>query len=252
WVLVLIAACIVGYSKTGVAGVGILAPVMMADIFDARFSIGILLPMLIMADTFAVLYYRRHAEWKHVIKALPLAYLGIIMGFIILIIYGDTHGFAAVLKKIIGLIVIVILLLSIYQAKKKEKSESLESDDSEKVYKPDWWLAPFLGIVGGIATMLANAAGPIFIVYALALNLPKNSFIGTLAWIFFILNWSKIPFTIYLGYTNFDSLIFNFKLLPCIIIGAVLGIATVKHIPEKQFTLIIRVLTFLAAIKLFL
>ena len=161
WILVLIAALIVGFAKTGIAGVGILAPVMMAGIFPARYSIGILLPMLIMADAMAVLYYRRHAQWKHVLKALPLGYLGIVCGFIILLIFGESHGFDAYLKKIIGIIVLVILGISSYQAYHKKKHDSDETKIDE-AYAPPWWFAPFLGIVGGIATMLANAAGPIF------------------------------------------------------------------------------------------
>ncbi len=39
-----------------------------ASIFGAKVSVGLVLPMLIVADIFAVKFYNRHAEWKFVIK----------------------------------------------------------------------------------------------------------------------------------------------------------------------------------------
>ena len=63
-----------------------------------------------------------------------------------------------------------------------------------KMKVPDyWWFAAFLGFFGGFSTMVANAAGPIMALYLLSMRLPKNVFIGTGAWFFFIINLLKVP-----------------------------------------------------------
>jgi len=59
--LSIVALCgfLVGVSKTGIPGIGILVVPLLASVLPARVSVGVLLPMLIFADIFAVSYYRR-------------------------------------------------------------------------------------------------------------------------------------------------------------------------------------------------
>ena len=65
--------------------------------------------------------------------------------------------------------------------------------------RPDWfgrvpharWFAWTIGLLAGVTTMLANAAGPIIALYSLAVGLPKFEFVGTSAWLFLIVNCSK-------------------------------------------------------------
>ena len=63
-------------SKTGFNGLGTVVVPVLAIIFGAKPSTGILLPMLCCADLFAVAYYRRSAEWKYIIRLLPWSLLG--------------------------------------------------------------------------------------------------------------------------------------------------------------------------------
>ena len=98
--------------------------------------------------------------------------------------------------------------------------------------------------------MMANAAGPVMIVYLLAMRLPKVEFVGTSAWFFFIVNWLKVPFSMHLGLVNVESIKLGFIMLPFIIIGAVLGIVALKKMPQKVFEITIQLLALVAAIKL--
>ena len=50
WILVISAAFCVGFTKTGISGLGIIAVPLMAAVFPAKESTGILLPLLIFAD----------------------------------------------------------------------------------------------------------------------------------------------------------------------------------------------------------
>ena len=114
-----------------------------------------------------------------------------------------------------------------------------------------WYYVAFMGFAAGFTTMLANAAGPVMVTYLLASGLPKENFIGTSAWFFFIINWFKVPFQISLGGINTHSVTVNLLLFPVIVIGAVAGIVVLRKLPQKTFNVVVAVLTAIAAVKLF-
>lgn len=241
WVLLFVAALIVGFSKTGVAGVGVLNPVLFAMIFPAARSVGFLLPMLIMADVFAVGKYRKDAEWPRVWKSLPWALAGIGLGFIIMHYFKNVGAqYDQMMKITIGVIVLGMMALSLWLAKRSKSGET----------KIPIWLTPLFGFLTGITTMLANAAGPVFTLYLLAYSLPKKEFMGTRAMAFFILNWIKVPLQWHLGNITAESISLNFCLLPAIAIGAFIGVKTLKMIPEKVFKIIIQILVVASCFKL--
>lgn len=226
-------AFLIGVSKTGIPGVGILAIPLTAMILPAKASTGIILPNLIMGDIFAVTYYRRKAIWKYILRLLPFASFGIIIGYFLMGKVNDKQ-----LSKFIGIVILIILFLNWYWNRKEIKIP-------EKIY-----FAPLMGLFAGITTMMANAAGPILIIYLLAMKLPKTEFVGTGAWYFFILNWFKVPFSVKLGLINIYSLKLNFLLFPGVALGAILGIFFLKKIPQKIFNHLVQILALLAALKL--
>jgi uncharacterized protein len=59
WIIALICGFLIGTAKAGVAGTGLLIVPIMAIVFGGKASTGIVLPMLITADVFAVRYYNR-------------------------------------------------------------------------------------------------------------------------------------------------------------------------------------------------
>lgn len=233
WIILCLAGFFIGVSKTGIPGIGTLAIVMTAIVIPARASTGIILPMLIVGDIFAVTYYKRHACWQYLFRLIPYAVAGIITGYLALGRMDDSQ-----LRPIIGFIVLLLLGLN-------------ESDILNQWNIPaKWYFAAVIGLSAGFTTMIANAAGPIMIIYLLAMRLPKEEFIGTGAWYFFLLNWFKVPFSANLGLINNQSLLLNLKVVPAIVIGAITGIYLLKKIPQRLFEAIIKVLTVIAAIKL--
>ena len=107
-----------------------------------------------------------------------------------------------------------------------------------------------MGFLAGLTTMLANAAGPVMILYLLSVRLPKTQFVGTSAWFFFIVNWLKVPFSVRLGLITWPSIQLDLMMLPLIVIGAVAGILFLRRIPQKAFNSIIQLLAAAAAAKL--
>lgn len=238
WILIVFCAILIGMSKTGVPGVSMIVVPTLAFIFGGKQSTGILLPILIMADVFGVIYYHRHAQWKHLLRALPWAFTGLLLALWLGNLVNDEQ-----FKHIIAITVFVSIALMVWK-----------DYGYKKEFTPDnWWFAALMGIIGGFATMIGNVAGPIFAIYLLAMHLDKKSYIGTTAWFFFIINLSKFPLQA-LVWKNIDlhSLTVDLMVLPAIAFGAWLGIITVKRIPEKGYKWLVIVITVLSAFLILL
>jgi uncharacterized membrane protein YfcA len=238
WTILLVCAFIVGVSKTGIPGIGILAVPMLALAFPAKASTGLLLPMLAFADIFAVVYYRRYSHWNHILRLLPPALMGIIVGSIII-----RHIDNSQLKPFIGIIVLTMLAINYWRNYKNGNNSHIPTH---------WSFALIMGFTAGLTTQLANAAGPIMVIYLLAMKLEKNEFIGTGAWYFLILNWLKIPLFIWDGRISLESISADILVLPLVAIGALSGILILKKLPQKVFNTVIQILALLAALKLVL
>lgn len=236
WMVMGLSAFFIGLSKTGLPGVGILAIIAVAAVIPARASTGLILPMLIIADIFAVSYYHRHAVWKHLIRLLPYAVVGVIAGYLAMGHVNDQQ-----LRRLMGGIVLVLLGLNYWRNRHVADDAPVPSA---------WWFPAGLGLLAGITTMMANAAGPIMIIYLLAMRLPKEEFVGTGAWYFFMVNCFKVPFSAHLGLITLESLKFNLLLTPLLILGALAGIVLVKRIQEKHFNAMVQWLALAGAIKL--
>ncbi len=230
-----LAAFLVGVTKTSVGGVGILAVLLMALAVPGKASPGVLLPMLIAADIMAVIYYRRACQWDILLKLLPLALVGIAVGFVILRTVPDTH-----FERIIGWTILAMLALDFGM------SDALRKHMSGPA------MTSVAGVLAGAASMIANAAGPIFGVYLLQMGLSKAAFVGTRSWFFLVLNVLKVPVAAQLGLITVPSLTLNLTFLPVIIIGAVVGYKVLKYINIDVFKWLIRFSALAAALRLIL
>jgi len=235
-IILQISGFLIGLSKTGLPGAGTLAVPLTAMVIPARTSTGVILPMLIFGDILAVSWYRKTADWTALVRLLPWAAAGVVIGYFLMGTMNDE-----ILRRVIGAVVLAMLGLSIFHQKKKEFLAHVPHHPL---------FAAVMGLLCGITTMLANAAGPIMILYLLAMGLKKEEFIGTGAWYFFLVNWFKVPFSAHLGFINAETLRLNMMTLPAIFVGGVAGIIFVKKIPEKSFTVIIQILTLVTAVKL--
>ena len=237
WVLLGISGLLIGMSKTGISGVGLMVVPLLANAFGGRPSVGLLLPILIFADIFAVTWYNRHAQWKHILRLLPWAFAGIILATLV----GKSISDQTFNRLLAGLIIGGIAIL----VWRDIRSDKLKIPQSR-------WFAGGLGLMGGFATMIGNAAGPVMALYLLSMRLPKNSYIGTGAWFFFIVNLSKVPMHIWSWKTiSLNSFVLDVMVIPAVAAGAFLGIWLVRLLPEKFYRLLVIVTTLLSALLLF-
>lgn len=230
-----LAALLVGFTKTSVGGVGILAVLLMALAIPGKASPGVLLPMLIAADIMAVLYYRRDCQWDILLKLLPLTLVGLAIGYAILYLAPDAK-----FEKFIGWTILTMLALDLLVT------------DAAKRHMRGPILTGITGALAGAASMIANAAGPIFGIYLLQMGLKKSEFVGTRSWFFLLINIVKVPLAVNLGLVTTQTLTLNLMFLPVILIGAVLGYRVLGYINIKLFKILIRLAVLGAAARLIL
>jgi uncharacterized membrane protein YfcA len=237
WVLYALSAFLIGMAKSGLSGVAAFTIPVMAAIFGAQSSTGIVLPMLITADVVAVIYYKRDADWSVVAQLLPWTLAGVGIGVIV----GDVvpeEGFRYLLA---GVVLLGLALMA-----------WREVFHRDIVVPRKLWIAAILGVAAGFSTMVGNAAGPLMMLYLLAMGHEKNQLIGTAAWFFFVVNLLKVPFHVVFWETiTFDTLLLNLVVIPIVVGGVFAGLSIVKRIPERVYRYFILISTAIVSVRLF-
>ncbi len=230
--LVFIVALFIGMAKTGVHGAGMMSVPILANVFGGQLSSGIMLPILVLADVMGVWYYHRHASWQHLKILFPWAAIGVVLGTITGSYINDS-----VFKVIMAITIVISVIIMVW----------LESHKEEVPHKK--WFGAATGVAGGFTSMVGNLANSVMAVYLLSIRLPKNSFIGTTAWFFLVVNWFKVPFHVFVWHTiTLKTVWLSLITLPAIILGAILGIYIVGKLSERIYRWFIITMTLVAAL----
>jgi uncharacterized membrane protein YfcA len=236
WLLAIAAAFLLGVAKGGIKGFGAIITTLLAIVFGSKASTGVLMPLLIVGDVFAVIYYNRHAQWSYLRKLMPWVVIGVLIG----VWYGKDLPESAFKQGMAAIIFLSVLLMWVADHRK-----SFKIPDNK-------FFASIMGSLAGFATMVGNLAGPFSELYFLALKTPKEVFIGTSAWLFFLTNIFKLPFHIWTWETiSIYSLKVDLLLLPPLVLGLFTGVSLVKVVKESHFRVLIMILTGLGAIFIF-
>lgn len=230
----LIASFLLGTSKAGLKGLSVLNVTLMALSFGEFASTGILMPLLVVGDIFAVAYYNRHARWGHLIRFIPLMLIGIGLGTW-LGLQVSPDGFRYIFATIVMLSLVLLIVRDLRLRQRKLPLSFTVG----------------MGLLAGVTTMLGNLAGSFTNLYFLGLRLPKNEFIGTAAWLFLITNLVKLPLHIWVWHTiDTTTLGDNLQMLPFMAAGLLTGVWVVKKIPEKPYRIFIIAVTALGALMM--
>ena len=231
------AALLLGIAKSGIKGLAVLIVTGLALVYGAKESTGILMPLLICGDILAVIYYKRHVKWIYLIKLLPWMVLGVLVG----VVLGKDLP-EDLFKSGMAVIILISVVIMYYWERKKDRKVPTH-----------WSFAALMGMMGGFTTMVGNLAGAFSNIYFLAIKLPKNEFIGTAAWLFFIINLFKVPFHIWSwGTINRASFQISLSLIPAVIAGFCLGVFLVKKINNDKYRQLILLLTGLGGLAILL
>jgi uncharacterized membrane protein YfcA len=226
-----LAALMVGISKTGIPAFSLLMIPTMALALPGRESVGLLLMLLLVGDMFAIAYYRRFAHVGMLLKLAPWAAAGILLGSLILAKLDNQT-----IMPVLGFLVLGMLVFDFFQRGNVDTEATAPK-----------WLVAIVGVLAGCGTAVGNAAGPVMMAYLLLMRLPKNQFMGTVAWFFLLVNCTKLPVYIYLDVIKLQTLNLLIWTVPVVVAGALLGRRVFQVISQSLFDRLIKILSVLAA-----
>ena len=241
WVVAVPAVLLIGVAKAGFGGgAGVIATPLMALVLPVPEAAALLLPILIMADIFAVSHYRRDLDRHELSLLLPAAVLGIVLAGLL---FTQLVGKERVLEVGVGLIALAFVSYRIAQT-------AIFRALSRRPPAAAWGV--LLGSVAGFASTLAHAGGPPFTIYLLPQGLSRERFVGTSAWFFFAVNVLKLFPYGFLGLLGVKDLPTALLLAPLAFVGVRLGVRLNRLVSEKVFNLAIYLLLTLTGAQLIL
>ncbi len=243
----LLAALVTGLSKTAVPGAGLLAVPLFATIASGRLIAGITLPVLIVADLFAVTWYHRHARWDQIRPIVPWVALGYAAGVAFFVVVGSR---TRPVELVIGGAVLVMVALQVWRMRRRRRRAPRPLGRRDQA---------IYGSAGGFTTFVANASGPIVNTYFVSLGLDRRELVGTSAWFYFAVNVSKVPVYVAIAalatggpFFTGQSLVFDAAVAPAVVVGALVGRAVLHRMPERVFVVLVLALSAAGAVRLLL
>lgn len=235
--LALLAAFCIGMSKAGFSGISLISVFIMADLYGAVPSTGIVLPLLIFSDLAVYPAFMKHGSWKPVWKLLPATLFGLAIGWWLLGVMSSEP----VARRAIGGCILGMVALQAIRAWKPDLSDRLAASRS---------FGTAAGFAGGVTTMLANAAGPVIQLYLLSRRLPKMEMLGIGARFFLLVNVLKLPLSGSLDLITAETLGDNLKCLPGVVAGILIGKWLIQRVSQRVFEWMVIGFSVIAACRL--
>ncbi len=230
-------ALLIGFSKGGLGGsLGALATPLMALVVPADQVIGLMLPILMIADVFAVASHWKRWDGRMIGLMIPGAVVGVTLGTFVI-----TNAPTDTLKTILG---IIVLIFAVYKL--------LEARLFRGTFEVKEWHGVFAGTVAGFSSALAHTGGPPVSIYLLMRRVPTRTFNATSALFFAIINWIKVPYYVYAGLFDVEQILRLIWILPLLPLGVWGGRWLADKISREMFERVIVVLLVVTAAWLIL
>jgi uncharacterized protein len=228
------AVIILGLAKGGFAGLGILAVPLMALAASPVQAASITLPILIVQDVVSVWAFRHSFERSILLLMVPSAAVGIAAGYAL-----AAFVSSAAVELAIGIVSIAFALFRL------KADRGLAKAPEQSLAAGAFW-----GAVAGFTSQIAHAGGPPFQIYVLPKRLARDTFIGTSALFFAIINWIKVPAYAALGQFTETNLLTAAVLMPLAIVSTAAGVWLIRRVPTERFYTLIYALLLAVGAKL--
>lgn len=227
---------LIGFAKGGLGGTmaGLATP-LMALVMPAHQVIGLLLPILIVADIFSLAVHWQRWDRKLILLLLPGAVIGVAIGTLFL-----TNISSETLRRVIGIIALIFVIYKLFEPRLRRSIQ----------YTPRNWHGVLAGTLSAISSTLAHTGPPPINIYLLMQDLAPRTFVATSVLFFAVLNWMKVPTYFYAGLFDFHLLARVAWLLPLLPVSIWAGKHVAVKLDKVIFDRIIIVLLGLSAILL--
>ncbi len=227
----------IGIAKAGIGGTGGLATPLMALVVSVPQAAAVLLPIICVADIFAIWAFRKTVHKKNLMIMIPGATIGIVIGTL-----SFKYLDPAAIKLIIGSIAVVFASLRFLDYVRQKPTPP---PAEPAIVKGGFWCA-----LSGFTSFVAHSGAPPLNVYMIPQRLDKTMYMGTLAVFYTYVNYAKIGPYWWLGQFHISNLSTSLVLLPVVPIGILIGLWIHRRIDEVLFYRAIMTLLFLTGVKL--
>jgi hypothetical protein len=214
-------------------------------IVTGRLLPGIVLPLLLVGDVFAVSWYHRHARWDLLRPMIVSVAVGFAAGTAFFLAVGSS---TRPVNVVIGASILLIVVIQVSRMIRRNRPKAATATS-----------AAAYGVTGGFTTFVANASGPVLNTYLVGLGLGKEELLGTSAWFYFSVNFTKVPVYIAIGalssgghFITGTSLAFDLACVPAVLVGLFGGRTLFHRLPERAFLSVVLLLSAAGAVKLLL
>lgn len=232
------AVILLGLSKGGFAGLGVLGMPLMALTIPPVQAAAITLPILLVQDAFSVWVYRRSWDRRNLRVLLPGAATGVALAYLLAARVPDTA------------VALVLGVISVTFALRFFRARRRGATPAGPAAPPGTPSGLFWGAVAGFTSMVAHAGGPPFQIHLLPQRLPRDLFVGTGVVFFALVNLVKVPPYLALGQLTRESLLTSTTLFPLAIAATWAGVWLVRRVSGERFHDVVHGLLFLLGCKL--
>jgi uncharacterized protein len=236
WLMAGLATFLVGASKGGLPGIGILAVPVLSQAVSPVVAAGLLLPLYILSDIYGLWLYRKNYSLLIIKIMVAAGCIGIAIGWAT-----AQYNSDALVKLIVGLIGIWYAADLYFKGLRRQTMEPRPADLPRGL---------FWGTIAGFTSFVAHAGGTPFQMYVLPQKLDKMTYAGTIQITFAVINLLKLPPYWMLGQINVQSLWACLYLAPVAFFGAWAGYRLTTLLPEKTFFRWVEFALFVVSVKL--
>ena len=234
YLVALAAVSLLGISKGGFFGLGVMALPLMSLYVPPLQAAAIIIPTMLAQDALTIWAYRKTWSAWNLKIMIPSMTIGIVVGTLFAASLSAAH-----IRLTVGLIAGAFVL-----------KQWLGNRFDRLALRSNTTTGVVFGAVGGFTTLLANAGGPAWQMHLLPQGLDKLTYAGTLTMLFAASNVIKIPAYGSLGQLTWGNLVIGLILIPVAVLANYAGLWLVRRTSTEAFFRIAYVLMFLVACEL--
>lgn len=224
---ILLAIAVLGLSKGGLAGVGIVSTPFLALFMGPLEAAAFLLPILIVQDAVAVISTRRTVDVAMLLVLVPGGLVGIAAAFLF-----ASHVPSWMVEVALGAISILFAVRAL--AMPQGQPEIVNQPGGPKRHF-DRAVGAVCGAIAGFTSTVAHAGTPGFQMYAHGKNLDRDTYIGTSSVFFAMINLCKVPAFLGLGELTWPRLLASLAFAPVAVVTSFVGLALVRRLKQTHF-----------------
>ncbi len=236
WIAAGIAAFFLGLSKGGLSVTTMLAVPILSLYMDPVAAAGLLLPLYLIADGYAVYIFRKAFSVENLRILLPGAVVGVFVGY-----FAVTAVSTDVIKILLAGIGFAYLGTTLWRRVRKTEVPARPAEPVR---------GTILGALTGLTSYIAHSGGPPYQAFVLPQKLDKMVYLGTTTIFFAIVNLMKLGPFILAGQITWDSLTSAIWLAPVALAGAFTGALISKKLPERVFYILVEIALAIVSVKL--